>query len=340
MMTTYTFILISRLLGWTGIALLAFLIVRRSPFVRTTKRRCPKCWYDMSHSEGLTCAECGRTQKRERRLRRYRPARRFALLAWLLLIGAYALRVTPDVRARGWPAAVPMPVLLLLLTRESIAVPSEIHSMNASPKLTVTRASFPWPASGVFELQLRARDEAPLGPWVDRLAFRMVRLVSPKPRHENGLPFTFSSDAAWAMHILPWKDDADFWGQPVPFGENHIERPEIDLRCVNCATIGERIVVEHTGRIASRWGDIVSVTYTPVDPVGSPVTIEGLIPAVTYPGRDDGLGMLERRLDIATGSCDRITFEVAITRTQQLRSGLMKRSLTYPSGRYVLELPR
>ena len=31
-------------------------------------RRCPKCLYDMSGTDGMTCSECGRVAKRERSL--------------------------------------------------------------------------------------------------------------------------------------------------------------------------------------------------------------------------------------------------------------------------------
>ncbi len=50
--------------------------------------RCPKCWYDMSGSPGLTCSECGHKAKHERRLRKGRRYWRFIWLVALLCRGA------------------------------------------------------------------------------------------------------------------------------------------------------------------------------------------------------------------------------------------------------------
>jgi hypothetical protein len=62
------------LLAW---ALLADRLRTRHARREGSLRRCPRCWYDMSATEGLTCPECGKTAKHERRLgrarRRWRP---------------------------------------------------------------------------------------------------------------------------------------------------------------------------------------------------------------------------------------------------------------------------
>jgi len=82
-------------------------------FRRVKKRRCPKCWYDLSRTPGLTCSECGYTAKRERRLFRGRRRWRWALVALVILIGAHLARRSPDIHERGWVAAVPTTVLIL-----------------------------------------------------------------------------------------------------------------------------------------------------------------------------------------------------------------------------------
>lgn len=38
-------------------------------------RRCPRCWHDLSHTEGLTCSECGQIAKNEKALHRRKPRR-------------------------------------------------------------------------------------------------------------------------------------------------------------------------------------------------------------------------------------------------------------------------
>ena len=69
------------------------------------RRRCPRCWYDMSGAVGLVCPECGRDAKKEKRLLRTRRRWRFAAIGVLSLVGASALYVTPIVRREGWAAA-------------------------------------------------------------------------------------------------------------------------------------------------------------------------------------------------------------------------------------------
>ena len=51
------------------------------------RRRCPKCWYEMTGVAGLRCPECGREARGERKLlrTRRRPMRAAAGLALALL---------------------------------------------------------------------------------------------------------------------------------------------------------------------------------------------------------------------------------------------------------------
>ncbi|MEM7228530.1 MAG: hypothetical protein AAF432_06915 [Planctomycetota bacterium] len=57
----------------------------------------------------------GRTAKKERKLHKAKPQRRLTLCALVILVGAYALQVTPGVKQRGWVAAVPDVVLIASL---------------------------------------------------------------------------------------------------------------------------------------------------------------------------------------------------------------------------------
>jgi hypothetical protein len=62
---------------------------------------------------GLVCPECGKDAKRERRLLKTRRRWGWAVVtSALLLTIATSVHRTPDVRARGWPAAVPSVFLL------------------------------------------------------------------------------------------------------------------------------------------------------------------------------------------------------------------------------------
>ncbi len=113
-------------LVWVAAALAAFALLgdalaqRVKRLSGTARKRCPKCWYDLSQTAAgdaghVTCSECGYRVRRERQL--YRGRRRWGLvaLAMLLLLGSYAVHVTPGVRERGMVAAVPTTGLILAL---------------------------------------------------------------------------------------------------------------------------------------------------------------------------------------------------------------------------------
>jgi len=78
------------------------------------RRRCPKCWYDMSGAAAAdgryTCPECGRIP---RALSKTRRRKRWAALATLTLLASYAVFTTPRVRDHGWIGAVPTTALVL-----------------------------------------------------------------------------------------------------------------------------------------------------------------------------------------------------------------------------------
>ena len=50
------------------------------------RRRCPKCWYDLSQTQGLRCSECGHEVRRERQLHKTRRRWRWAALALVLIL--------------------------------------------------------------------------------------------------------------------------------------------------------------------------------------------------------------------------------------------------------------
>lgn len=81
------------------------------------RKRCPKCWYDMSGAAGLVCPECGRDARRVRGLHRTRRRWRWGLLGVMLVLGAYPVYHVPIVRRAGWWAAAPTWVLILMAPR-------------------------------------------------------------------------------------------------------------------------------------------------------------------------------------------------------------------------------
>jgi hypothetical protein len=79
---------------------------------RRPLRRCPRCRYNLTATEGLRCSECGFTARSERAL--LKPVRRWkiAILSCALLLACYPLARVQAIQARGWPAAIPTTVIL------------------------------------------------------------------------------------------------------------------------------------------------------------------------------------------------------------------------------------
>ena len=103
---------VGSVIGLGGIALTIWaLLADRS----RGRRRCPKCWYEMTGVEGRRCPECGRTVKRERRLLQTRRRWRFALLGMLLIIAGGGGFLGWQVHRNGWTEATPTIVYIAAL---------------------------------------------------------------------------------------------------------------------------------------------------------------------------------------------------------------------------------
>ena len=79
------------------------------------RRRCSKCWYDMSGTEGLRCPECGREAKREKTLFKTRRHWRLAMVALFPILMSLYLAMLPRIREHGWQAALPTTALIWCL---------------------------------------------------------------------------------------------------------------------------------------------------------------------------------------------------------------------------------
>lgn len=76
------------------------------------RRRCPKCWYDMAGLPGLTCPECGRDARREKRLLKTRRRWQWIPAAFTLAASGYIASLTPTIRDHGWRRAIPSGILV------------------------------------------------------------------------------------------------------------------------------------------------------------------------------------------------------------------------------------
>lgn len=76
------------------------------------RRRCPKCWYDMSGATGLRCPECGHMASHARHLYKPRRRRRAIQAGAVIALTAAIPYHYPRVRDGGWMAAVPSTVMI------------------------------------------------------------------------------------------------------------------------------------------------------------------------------------------------------------------------------------
>ena len=79
------------------------------------RRRCPKCWYDMSESPEMRCPECGSEALNDREFFRTRRRWKGLWVSIVILLAAYVLWMQPEVRRDGWASLTPRMLLILAL---------------------------------------------------------------------------------------------------------------------------------------------------------------------------------------------------------------------------------
>ncbi len=77
------------------------------------RKRCPKCWYDMSSAYSLNCPECGNDTKREADLLNTRRRWKGLWLCIPVFLSAGFLWIQPEVRQNGWVSVMPNTALIL-----------------------------------------------------------------------------------------------------------------------------------------------------------------------------------------------------------------------------------
>ncbi|MHA7814301.1 MAG: hypothetical protein ACX94C_13035 [Phycisphaerales bacterium] len=162
----------------------------RAGFRGRPKRRCRKCWYDLTGVDGdvsrepVVCPECGKAHKTKRSMRKTRRGKRWVVAAFGLWMLAYGASVTPKVQKNGWGAAVPRVVLVMSLPFISeepgsgltTAIPFSVSTIKVSAfeKMILDEIEREWRFSLYNPLQI----ESDFG-WVSaRLAFLLARMES------------------------------------------------------------------------------------------------------------------------------------------------------------------
>jgi hypothetical protein len=110
--TDWVFWLSGGAVGVAGLWLLYFALWKDRARGR---RRCPKCWYDLSGSQSRTCSECGHASKSERKLLKTRRRWGIAFLALVTLASALMLSRASMIARGDWAFAMPTTVLIVML---------------------------------------------------------------------------------------------------------------------------------------------------------------------------------------------------------------------------------
>ena len=130
-------------LYWVLLVIAVVLLLRgllwdRAGFRGRAKRRCRRCWYDLTGSDDVSrgavvCPECGKGHKTVRSMRRTRRRKRWIAAAVVVWLMAYGASVTPKVQKNGWGAAVPRVVLVASMPFLSDAQGSGLSEFVLSP---------------------------------------------------------------------------------------------------------------------------------------------------------------------------------------------------------------
>jgi hypothetical protein len=136
------------------------------------RRRCPKCWYDMAGVPGLTCPECGRSAKSERKLYKTRRRWGWISIATPLTIAGPVVEQFPSIRDQGWIGAIPTWALVWIAP-----VDENAWKWSGIPSLDRPRACTPTQPLLVEMLERADRNE--LSDWEWRVF--LSRLYSAAP---------------------------------------------------------------------------------------------------------------------------------------------------------------
>ncbi len=192
------------------------------------RKRCPRCWYDMSGAPGLRCPECGHQGVAERTLTKTRRRWRYLPLAGILLLGADSVRRIPDPDLEGWTRFVPTTAMILVppMSREEW-IDARFH--NSPPSGQLARAFFDRLKDRkvtVWQEQLwGARLAAWRGPYGDPIPNSTQRLIA------EVIPARAFSSRLWKRHPATMFRSLGGCMGPPERGPEFCPRDDANYRC-------------------------------------------------------------------------------------------------------------
>jgi hypothetical protein len=197
------------------------------------RRRCPRCWFDMTHTAGLRCTECGHLAGEESDLRRTR--RRsfigFASVFACAVAGAHGIE---SVRASGVGPYLPTPVLVRMIGRGGPAF------RDAEAELLRRIATDGLPPEAWWRLLRGAADGSPGAPlgslqWIDRHGPWVIRAWGGLIAADDGDRIRAAREEVLRLAALhPPEIELEVPGQwpvgrPIPIGVTVHERWSVPL---------------------------------------------------------------------------------------------------------------
>jgi len=234
---------------------------------RVPERRCLKCWYNLSYSPGMTCSECGYTASQEKYFRKLRIRKRLVALACVFFLASYGAHLYPGVKARGWVAAIPTTVLILMLPEAG---------SEAEERWDDVRREWVWNPL-CFEMGMRL-DSNRVADWQLSIAIRRARIIHTRERWPIEEPLIFYRDRPFWLPLstevtLGSQDTRDLEHGTTPSTHNplkeHLKLGE------NSVQFRVRIGYEPVGEFLptlTRWNGIISTPVQGVETIEDVIT--------------------------------------------------------------------